>query len=61
MVGLGRVSGSQNTTPRVCPPVLDWPLPTPERMEDCETPVDGARSINEAADGVAVCKMGLLI
>ena len=32
-----------------------------ERIEDCDTPVDGALAIRLAAFGVAVCKIGLLI
>ena len=57
LVGLGRVRGSQKTTPRDARSLVL----VPDRMDDCDTPVDGALSINEAADGVAVCKMGLLI
>jgi len=30
-------------------------------MDEWETPVEGARSIREAAEGVAACKIGWLI
>ena len=33
----------------------------PPKIELCDTPVEGARSINDVAQGVAFCKMGLLI
>ena len=53
LVGLGKVNGSQNTTPLEddLSPLL---FPLPPKIELCETPVEGALSINEAAEGVAV-------
>ena len=55
LVGLGRVIGSQKTTPL---DVLSFKgrstfLLFPARMELCETPVEGAFEIREAADEVA--------
>ena len=60
LVGLGSVNGSQKTTPLDDLSLLPALL-LPPNIELCETPVEGARSIREAADGVAVCKIGLLI
>ena len=61
-VGLGSVKGSQKTTPL---DVLSLEglsfLFVPDRMELCETPVEGAFEINEAAEDVAAWRIGLLI
>ena len=58
-VGLGRVRGSQKTIRRGAPCLL--PPDPADNMDDWETPVEGARSINDAADGVAVWKIGRLM
>lgn len=65
LVGLGRVNGSQKTTP------LDALLLTVEgstsgfsfedKMELCETPVEWDLEMRLAAVGVAVCKTGRLM
>jgi hypothetical protein len=54
LVGLGRVIGSQKTTP------LDIrsfdnrsALLFPDKMELCETPVEGALEMSDAAEDVA--------
>ena len=57
LVGLGRVRAGFHTRPFLAPaPVGRSALSLAERMDDCETPVEGARSIREAAEGVAVCE-----
>ena len=75
LVGLGRVIGSQKTARRPfsrgglkgfgsanpVPPAPLPPSPLLDKIEDWETPVEGARAIREAALGVAVCRMGRLI
>lgn len=50
LVGLGSVIGSQKTTPLEALSFLSGL----DRIELCETPVDGALEISDAADGVAV-------
>ena len=59
-VGLGSVSCSLNTTPLDDLSDLRIRL-LPLNIELCDTPVEGALSIKDAAQGVAVCKTGLLI
>ena len=59
-VGLGSVSCSLNTTP--LDDLSDFRIRLlPLNIELCDTPVEGALSIKDAAQGVAVCKTGLLI
>ena len=63
MVGLGKVSGSQKTTPLddllglTSAVVLSTSLPT-ARMELCDTPVECDLEMRAEAVGVAVCKTG---
>ena len=63
LVGLGKVSGSQKTTPLddllglASAVVLSTSLPT-ARMELCDTPVECDLEIRAEAVGVAVCKTG---
>ena len=61
-VGLGSVKGSQKTTPfdDLSLAGLSFLL-VPARMELCETPVEGAFEISEAAEEVAACRIGRLI
>ena len=61
MVGLGRVSWSLKTTPRAPLSLRSGLSGRVERIEVCEMPVEGARSISAEADGVAVWRMGRLI
>ena len=54
LVGLGRVIGSQKTTPLdVRSFVKRSALLFPEKIELCETPVEGALEMSEAAEEVA--------
>ena len=63
LVGLGKVSGSQKTTPLddllglASAAVLSTSLPT-ARMELCDTPVECDLEMRAEAVGVAVCKTG---
>ena len=62
LVGLGRVMGSQKTTPRDVRSLNSRSaLLFPARIELWETPVDGAFEISEAAEDVAAVRMGRLI
>ena len=74
MVGLGKVKGSQKTTPlevRLAslvsllasgqPSAPAMLILSPLMIELCDTPVECDLEINEAASGVAVCNTGLLI
>jgi hypothetical protein len=61
LVGLGRVIGSQKTTPRELLSLLSGLSGRVERIEYCETPVHGALLIKADAEGVAAWKTGLLI
>lgn len=69
LVGLGKVNGSQKTTPLeallLAVPLLGIPsisdvdsLSLVERMELCETPVECDFEIKLAAEGVAACSTG---
>ena len=60
LVGLGNVIGSQKTTP------LDdrsrfSGFSALDKMELCDTPVEGAFDMRAEAEGVAVWRTGLLI
>lgn len=58
-VGLGRVRGSQKTTPREDRSFFsEAGFSGFKSMELCDTPVHGALEIREAAAGVVVCRMG---
>ena len=74
MVGLGKVKGSQKTTPlevRLAslvsllasgqPSAPAMLILSPLMIELCDTPVECDLEINEASSGVAVCNTGLLI
>ena len=72
MVGLGKVKGSQKTTPLevrlaslvsllASGPSAPAMILSPLMIELCDTPVECDLEINEAASGVAVCNTGLLI
>ena len=57
LVGLGKVIGSQKTTPREDRSFFSG-FSALARIELCEIPVLGALEISDAADGVAVWKTG---
>ena len=57
LVGLGRVMGSQKTTPLEDLSFFSG-FSDLAKMELCDIPVLGAREISDAAEGVAVWKTG---